>query len=109
MDQITHGCEILDLIWCNNSDLVCDTNVTPYPEFTDHNVIVAATSYKLKEEVKKEPQFLLDSGRRMKMLDFPKAPWPDLQARLGLVDWTPMEEKASELSESSTRKVGRRV
>ena len=57
---------------------------------------MVSTSYKMKEEMNKEPQFLLDSARRMKMLDFPKAPWPEIRTRLGLVDWTSMEERAQE-------------
>jgi hypothetical protein len=68
--------------------------VTPYLEFSDHSVITATTSYKVKQEVSKEPQFLLDSGRRLKKLDFHRAPWPAIRARLQQVDWSPMEEQA---------------
>ena len=92
----THGNEILDLIWSNNHELVTEIQVTPYLEFTDHSVIVAATSYKVKEEVNKEQMFLLDSGRRLKALDFPRAPWPAVRARLQQVDWGPMAELARE-------------
>ena len=94
VDQATHGCEILDLIWTNNEDLISDIQVMPYLEFTDHSVIVATTSFKMKEENSKEPQFLLDSGRRLKVLDFARAPWPELRARLQQMDWSPMEERA---------------
>ena len=92
----THGNEVLDLIWTNNQDLVSDIRVTPYLEFTDHSIIAAATSYKVKEEKSKERMFLLESGRRLKSLDFPRAPWPAVRARLQQLDWSPMAEQARE-------------
>jgi hypothetical protein len=95
-DSITHGSEVLDLIWTNNQELVSDIKVTPYLEFTDHSVLTAATSYKVKEEKGKEQMFLLDSGRRLKALDFPRAPWPAVRARLQELDWSPMAEQARE-------------
>ena len=96
VDDITHGSEVLDLIWTNNHELVCDIMVTPYPEFTDHSVIRCATSYKVKEEKSRKQMFLLESGRRMKALDFPRAPWPAVRARLQQFDWSPMEDHAKE-------------
>ena len=96
VDTATHGDEILDLIWSNNDELVSDIQVTPYLEFTDHSVVTAVTSYKVKEENSKEQMFLLDSGRRLRALDFPRAPWPAVRARLQQVDWSPMAERARE-------------
>ena len=96
VDRPTHGTEILDLIWTNNRELVTDIEVTPYLQFTDHSVITAATSYKVQEVRSKEPMHLLDSGRRLLALDFPRAPWPAVRAALQQVDWSPMAERARE-------------
>ena len=96
VDSATHGHEVLDLIWTNNQDLLSDIKVTPYLEFTDHSIITATTSYKVKEEKSKEHMFLLESGRRLKALDFPRAPWPAVRARLQHLDWSPMVEQARE-------------
>ena len=96
VDRPTHGTEILDLVWTNNRELVTEVEVTPYLQFTDHSVITAATSYKVQEECSKEPMHLLDSGRRLRALDFPRAPWPAVRAALQQVDWSPMAARASE-------------
>ena len=60
MGGATHGNEVIDLIWTNNQDRVSDI------EFTDHSIIAAATSYKVKGEKGKERMFLLESGQRLK-------------------------------------------
>ena len=97
VDNIAHGSEVLDLIWTNKDELVCDIMATPYPEFTDHSVITAATPYKVnKGEKSREQMFLLESGRRMKALDFPRAPWQAVRAQLRQFDWSPMAEHAKE-------------
>ena len=66
MGGVTHGNEVLDLIWTNNQDMVSEIRVTLYIKFTDHSIIAAATSYKVKEEKGKERMFLLESGQRLK-------------------------------------------
>ena len=96
VDSVTHGNEVLDLIWSNNPELISEIEVTPYPDFTDHSIVVATTSYKVKEEESKKQKFLLESGRRLKALDFPRAPWPAVRAALQQVDWCPMTERARE-------------
>jgi hypothetical protein len=92
----TRDKEVLDLIWSSNPDLVSNIQVDAFKEFTDHSVVTAATSFKLEEEVIKEEQFLLDSGRRFRKLDFHKAPWPEIKARLRQLDWEPLEVIAKE-------------
>ena len=66
--------EVLDLVWSNDPDLVSNIQVDSFPDFTDHSVVTAITSYRLDTEVKKDEQFLLDSGKRFNKLDFSKAP-----------------------------------
>ena len=43
-----------------------------------------------------EETHLLESGRRLKKLNFNKAPWPKIQAELSKQDWVPMETLAKE-------------
>ena len=50
VDQVTHGKEILDLIFSNNEDLVSSVTVAAWPAFTDHSVVTASVSYKLEKE-----------------------------------------------------------
>ena len=38
----------------------------------------------------------MESGKRLRRLDFPKAPWPEIQSRLREVDWGPLESLAKE-------------
>ena len=96
MDQTTHGREILDLIFSNNEDLVSSVSVEAWPAFTDHSVVSAVVSYKLEKEQDLEESHLLESGRRLKKLNFNKAPWPEIQAELRIVDWSPMVELADQ-------------
>ena len=69
-------------------------SVAEWPAFTDHSVVTASVSYKLEKEKAVEETHLLDSGRRLKQLNFSKAPWPEIQVELSKVDWSPMEEVA---------------
>jgi hypothetical protein len=91
----TRDKEVLGLIWSLNPDLVSNIQVDTFKDFTDHSVVTAATSFKLEEEVIKEEQFLLD-GRRLRKLDFHKAPWPEVKTRLRQLDWEPLENMAKE-------------
>ena len=38
--------------------------------------------------------FLLDSCRRLRKLDFRKAPWPEIKQKLKGIDWSPMSRMA---------------
>ena len=88
--------EILDLVWSSNPDLVSHIQVDTFKAFTDHSVVTATTSYRLGGEVDKEENFLLNSGKRFKRLDFNNAPWPEIKKRLGAVDWGPMKAMAKD-------------
>ena len=94
VDQATHGREILDLIFTNNEDLVSSVAVESWPSFTDHSTVTATVSYKLEQNKDVEETHLLDSGKRLKRLNFNKAPWQDIQAELRHIDWSPMQELA---------------
>ena len=98
VDQATHGREILDLIFSNNEDLVSSVVVEPWPTFTDHNIVTANVSYQLEKVQAVEETHLLDSGKKLKKLNFNKAPWQQIQAELRKLDWEPMKELAKESS-----------
>ena len=55
-------------------------------------VVTANVSYKLEKGKVVEETHLLDSGRRLKMLNFTKAPWPEIQSELGSIDWSSMKD-----------------
>ena len=94
VDQVTHGREILDLIFVNNEDLVSSVLATAWPAFTDHSIVTAATSYSLKKEKVFEETHLLYSGQKLKRLNFSKANWIDIRNELIKVDWSPMQDLA---------------
>ena len=96
VDLITHGKEILDLIFTNNEDLVCSVGVDSFPSFTDHKIVTASVTYQLEKVKEVEESHLLDSGKRLKQLNFTKAPWPEIQVQLRIVDWGPMKVLAKE-------------
>ena len=92
----TRGTEILDLIWSSNPDLVTNILVDTFADITDHSVVTATTSYQLGRKDSGPEDFLLESGRRFKKLDFSKAPWPQVQTRLKQIDWGPLQSVAKE-------------
>ena len=94
VDQPTHGVEVLDLIFCNNPEIISSVAVESWPAFSDHSLVTAFTSFKLSDTPQREEVHLLECGRRFKKLDFNKALWPEVQAELGEVDWSDMEEAA---------------
>jgi hypothetical protein len=96
VDQVTHGREILDLLFSNNEDLVSSVAVEPWPSFTDHSIVKASVSFKLEAEKDLEETHLLESGKRLKKLNFNKAPWPEIQKQLKLIDWEQMKAQAKE-------------
>ena len=96
VDKVTHGREILDLLFSNNEDLVSSVLVTPWPGFTDHSIVTASVTYQLSREKLPEESHILESGSRLKKLNFNKAPWPEIQEVLRKVDWEPMREVAKE-------------
>ena len=91
VDQPTHGVEILDLVFTSDQSLVSHINMESFPTFTDHKILSIKVNYKLGKKLTKDEMFLLDSGRRLRKLDFAKAPWPDIRENLKNIDWSPME------------------
>ena len=96
VDQPTHGAEILDLIFTNNPDLISSVSVESWPSFTDHKLVKAFTSFELGSCPERHEVHLLESGRRLKNLNFNNAQWVEVQAELNEVDWSEMEEAAKE-------------
>ena len=66
----------------------------PFPSFTDHSIVTASVSYQLEQHELPEETHLLESGKRLKKLDFNKAPWPEIKKELSNLDWGPMKEQA---------------
>ena len=94
VDQVTHGKEILDLLFTNNEDMVSSVLVEPWPSFTDHSIVSASVSFQLNDEKDREETHLLESGKKLKRLNFNKAPWPEIQKELAKLDWSPMKVQA---------------
>ena len=92
VDKPTHGSEILDLILTNNHELVSTVSVESWPRFTDHRVVTAHVSFQLGADPEVAESHLLDSGRRLKALNFHKANWVEIKAELRELDWAEMEE-----------------
>ena len=95
VDQPTHGVEILDLVFTSDQQLVSNIDLANFPQFTDHKVLSIMVNYKLGKKPIKDEMFLLDSGRRLRSLDFRKASWLDIRRKLKEVDWSPMSRLAS--------------
>ena len=90
VDRVTHGKEVLDLVFTNNQDLLHSIDSEYFPQFTDHSVITMKTNYKLKKTVSKKKVFLLDSAHRLGKLDFQEAPWDKIRIELGNIHWSDM-------------------
>ena len=64
VDMVTHGVEILDLIWMNNVGLFSDIKTNDWPQFSDHKVVTANVTYKYcQDEPLKDYVFPCDTGR----------------------------------------------
>ena len=94
VDQVTHGREVLDLLFTNNPELIHSIDTESFPLFTDHKVVTARVNYKLHKPPPKQQMFLLDSARRLRGLDFKAAPWQSIREELRKVDWSPMSRLA---------------
>ena len=44
VDEVTHGREVLDLLFSNNPELVHSISVESFPSFIDHKVVTAVTN-----------------------------------------------------------------
>jgi hypothetical protein len=95
VDKATHAVETLDLVFTNNCELVSSTEVEDWPAFSDHRLVIVHTYFKLKEENRvKEEQYLCETGRRYKALNFHLAAWEDVRTQLSNIDWGYMQELA---------------
>ena len=94
VDKVTHGKEVLDLLFTNNSDLIHSVDTESFPLFTDHLAVTMAANYVLTKPPPKKQLYLLDSARRLNCLDFKRAPWDSIRQALSQVDWSPMEKIA---------------
>ena len=86
VDKPTHGNEILDLVYTNDHHLTSHIDMEPFLEFTDHNILTVKVNFKLGVKPEREEMYLLDSARRLKLLDFTKASWADINKQLSLID-----------------------
>ena len=95
VDQATHAAEILDLVFTNNCELLSSINQQEWRSFTDHKLVIANVNYMFKQESSvREEQFLCDTGKRYKALDFYKAPWEEIKSEISSIDWKEMDDKA---------------
>ena len=78
VDQVTHGVEILDLLFTNNCELVNSVGVEGWELFTAHKIVTVNTNYQYsKQETQQNRQYLCDMGRRYVPLNFHLAPWSE--------------------------------
>ena len=96
MDQPTNSINILDLIFCSNTDVISSVLVDNFPLISDHKLITANLAYQTEVQENLEEMHLTDSGSRLKKLNINMADWPAIQAELELVDWGEMESLVKE-------------
>jgi len=93
VDKITHGVEILDLVFSNNEDMISHIVTEEWQQFTDHRMITATVTYGHTDKDDETGEtHLLEVGKRYSKLDYNQAPWQEIQAELANIDWQPMEE-----------------
>ena len=69
------------------------------PTFSDHKVVTIEVSYKSKHEsAPVESQFLCDTGKKYKNLNFLLSPWDKIQEELETIDWAEFQIVASTAS-----------
>ena len=87
----THGGEILELIFTNNTDLVTDILVEDWPDFSDHRLVKGLTNFSLgKVEGTKVEHHLTETARYYKALNFKRAPWQAVKEQLANINWDDM-------------------
>ena len=91
VNEVTHGKEILDILFTNDPDLIHSLCTESFPSFTDHELVNIRVNYKLFNTTPMKREFLLDSARRMSLLDFNKAPWGDIRQELRNIDWSDLK------------------
>ena len=53
INKITHGREILDLVFSNDPNLVHSISTEPFPTFTDHLLVTLRVNYQLQKTPEK--------------------------------------------------------
>ena len=99
VDQPTNSINILDLIFCSNTDVISSVVVDNFPLISDHKLITANLAYQTEvQEENLEEMHLTDSGSRLKKLNINMADWPAIQAELELVDTQLVQKSIKKLS-----------
>ena len=63
VDKVTHGTEILDLIFTKDHELISNIEVAEWKQFTDHKVLTATVTYQDNSDtLEQEESHLLDVG-----------------------------------------------
>ena len=91
VNKVTHGKEIIDIMFPNDPDLVHSISTESFPSFTDHSLVNMRVNYKISKEPTEKRGFLLDSARRINVLDFNKAPWSNIRQELKNFDWSDLK------------------
>ena len=84
------------MIFSNDHDQVSSVSVEAWPRFTDHKLVTSNVSYHLGASIATKETHLLECGRKLKMLNFNKAQWVEIQAELSELDWSEMEVAAND-------------
>ena len=96
VDQVTHAVEILDLMFTNDTDLVSCVQTEDWPLFTDHKLVTIDVTYRYeKSSDYLEQQYLCETGKRYRHLNFHLAPWEQIKVELERVEWDDMEQIAN--------------
>ena len=83
-----------DLVYTSDQNTVSHIATESFPTFTDHKVLAITVTFHSGRNLEKDEMFLLDSCKRLRKLDFRKAPWPEIKSKLREVDWSPMARLA---------------
>ena len=93
VNKVTHGVEILDLIWINNVSIISDVNTSDWPQFSDHKLVTASVTYKhCQNVILREEVHLCNTGKQFSSLNFKQANWEEVQRELEKCDWSQMED-----------------
>ena len=97
VEEVTHGQEILDVVFTSDQHLVSHVEIDFFPTFTDHGVVTCGTTLSVGGRPGiKEKNYLCETGRRYGALAFNKAPWPEVREQLSALDWSGFKEVAGE-------------
>ena len=78
VNTATRNSEILDLVFCNDSDLVHDVDSSPQPGISDHNLVTLTVNYYYRQQVVNHvntPNIAVTTSQRFQNLNFHEADW----------------------------------